>query len=113
MLHEHTLQFSHGLQLGPQALTQLGEGSFVFSWEEDLLGEEAVLNGVQACDVLPLRRFGPAAVEGVSSVGSDLLGTRHDRTFPSFLVGSIKVIVARAGWAPNRNFSSPQSGSRD
>src|SRR5829696_5993311 len=53
-IDEEVLQLSDRLKLGPQVFVQVPQRFLVFSRQENLLGAQAVLEGVQADGVLPL-----------------------------------------------------------
>src|SRR5215210_1265230 len=76
-----------------------------FSWQENLMGKKTVLYGVQADGGLPLRRFGTGALQGVLTVGLDLLLARHDFG-PSviFLSFSVRQIVWQRGCTSSPDF---------
>jgi hypothetical protein len=58
-IDEEVLQLSDRLKLGPQVFVQLPQLFLVLSRQENLLRAQAVLEGVEADGVLPLRRLGP------------------------------------------------------
>jgi hypothetical protein len=70
-------------------LTQLPQDFLVFPRQEDLLGAQAVPEGVQADGGLALWRPGAGALEGVLAVSSGLLVARHDID-PSVIFVSIR-----------------------
>src|SRR5215218_5382390 len=76
-IDEEVLQLSDRLKLGPQVFVQLPQRLLVLSRQENLLGAQAVPEGIQADGGLALRCPGAGALQSVPSIGFGLLIARH------------------------------------
>ena len=86
----------------PNLVPEIFKGVRVFSWEDDILGKEAVPESVEADSGFPLLRLWPRGVGSVRPVGGLLSFARHG---PRVLL----ICVASDGYGPSVESKIPRS----
>lgn len=107
LVDQKVLEYPDGLKLCPQVLAQLPQGTLVFSRQEDLLGEDAVPQGIQADSLLPLRCPGPVLLRAFWRLAWIFFSLVMASTLHNIRVYNVEEIVEQGRCTSTPDFLSP------